>query len=174
MSTLQHVAVFTFLFFLPIGKGVFCNLLLFNNSSVHCISYTSAGNFVLMLLTVADLVKLKSRICKFSLLFHSTSAFVSILFGWRLSASISINAIQLSCMTQKPQKKIMVSSLTQQFLDCFTFCFVFGLIKKVCQRLHAKVFLVNYLKNLVKSSTQQFLNWFQLVRARTMAPNTVL
>ena len=24
----------------------------------------------------------------------------------------------------------MVTTLTQQFLDCFTFCFVFGLIKK--------------------------------------------
>ena len=81
MSTLQHVALFMFLIFLPMGRGVFCSLLLFNFSSVHCISNIPAGNFVLMLVTVADLVKLKPEFDEFSLLFHITSAFVSILLG---------------------------------------------------------------------------------------------
>ena len=81
MSTLQHVALFMFLIFLPMGRGVFCSLLLFNFSSVHCISNISAGNFVLMLVTVADLVKLKPEFDEFSLLFHITAAFVSILLG---------------------------------------------------------------------------------------------
>ena len=81
MSTLQQVALLIFLIFLPMGKGVFCNLLLFNISSVHCISYISASNFVFMLLTVADLVKLNPEFDEFSLLFHITAAFVSIRQG---------------------------------------------------------------------------------------------
>ena len=81
MSTLQHVALFMFLIFLPMGRGVFCSLLLFNFSSVHCISNIPAGNFVLMLVTVADLVKLKPEFDEFSLLFHITAAFGSILLG---------------------------------------------------------------------------------------------
>ena len=81
MSTLQHVALFMFLIFLPMGRGVFCNLLLFKISSVHCIIYISASYFVFMLLTVADLVKLNPEFDEFSLLFHITAAFVSIRQG---------------------------------------------------------------------------------------------
>ena len=80
MSTLQQVALLIFLIFLPMGRGVFCNLLLFNIFSVHCISCTSASNFGFMLLTVADLVKLNPEFDEFSLLFHITAAFVSISF----------------------------------------------------------------------------------------------
>ena len=76
MSTLQQVALLMFLIFLPMGRGVFCNLLLFKISSVHCIIYISASYFVFMLLTVADLVKLNPEFDEFSLLFHITAAFV--------------------------------------------------------------------------------------------------
>ena len=74
MSTLQQVALLMFLIFLPMGRGVFCNLLLFKISSVHCIIYISASYFVFMLLTVPDLVKLNPEFDEFSLLFHITAA----------------------------------------------------------------------------------------------------
>ena len=45
MSTLQQVALLMFLIFLPMGKGVFCNLLLFNIFSVHCISLRQQFRF---------------------------------------------------------------------------------------------------------------------------------
>ena len=64
-----------------------------------------------MLVTVADLVKLKPEFDEFSLLFHITSAFVSIILGWRLSASISINAILgLHDATAKKDNGIRVDS----------------------------------------------------------------
>ena len=64
-----------------------------------------------MLVTVADLVKLKPEFDEFSLLFHITAAFVSILLGWRLSAAISIKAILgLHDATAKKDNGIRVDS----------------------------------------------------------------
>ena len=153
MSTLQQVSLLMFLIFLPMGKGVFCNLLLFNISSVHCISYISASNFVFMLLTVADLVKLNPEFDEFSLLFHITAAFVSIrqgqptsifgkyLLGRRFQIQNFRNScFKVSCLTASPR---IFEHLKTGIIAHFLLIFI---LKLVTQNFREPFFWLNFSK----------------------------
>ena len=71
MSNFQHLAVFVFLIFLPMGRGVFCNLLLFIMAQFLALSFNHippAVSLSYYLQWRTSIVKLKPKFDKFSYL----------------------------------------------------------------------------------------------------------